>query len=154
MAVTVSDSDPRLGLELTTSSLRHWQDSSWGCFSSTCSLPCINPQVPSLIRTVAGPRSHGKGRRDLPAEYSMRITVGYGDPARGQVRKLLRSSGSGAVTASRCRHNDAAAAVKLLNHCFRLLSARAARRRGKIPAMPRAIRVMMVWWHRHGHRCK
>ena len=33
---------------------------------------------------------HGKGRRDLPAEYSMRITVGYGDPARGQVRKLLR----------------------------------------------------------------
>ena len=26
----------------------------------------------------------------LSAEYSMRITVGYGDPARGQVRKLLR----------------------------------------------------------------
>ena len=35
---------------------------------------------------------HGKGRRDLSAEYSIRITVGYGDPARGQVRKLLRNS--------------------------------------------------------------
>ena len=33
---------------------------------------------------------HGKGRRDLSAEHSMRITVGYGDPARGQARKLLR----------------------------------------------------------------
>ena len=41
---------------------------------------------------------HGKGRRDPSAEYSMRITFGYGDPARGQVRKLLRShslSGAG-----------------------------------------------------------
>ena len=26
------------------------------------------------------------------AEHSMRITVGYGDPARGQARKLLRST--------------------------------------------------------------
>ena len=33
---------------------------------------------------------HGKGRRDLSAEHSMRVTVGYGDPARGQARKLLR----------------------------------------------------------------
>ena len=33
---------------------------------------------------------HGKGRRDLSAELSMRITVGYCDPARGQARKLLR----------------------------------------------------------------
>ena len=30
------------------------------------------------------------GRRDLSAEHSMRITVGHGDPARGQARKLLR----------------------------------------------------------------
>ena len=34
---------------------------------------------------------HGKGRRDPSAEHSMRITVGYGDPARGQV-KLLRQA--------------------------------------------------------------
>ena len=33
---------------------------------------------------------NGKGRRDPSAEHSMRITVGYGDPARGHVRKLLR----------------------------------------------------------------
>ena len=37
--LAVSGSD--LGLVLTTSSLR--QNSSWACFSSTCSLPCINP---------------------------------------------------------------------------------------------------------------
>ena len=33
---------------------------------------------------------HGKGRRDLSAEHSMRVTVGYGDPARGQARELWR----------------------------------------------------------------
>ena len=38
-----------LGLELTTSFLR--QNSSWACFSSTCSLPCIQPQA--LICTVS-----------------------------------------------------------------------------------------------------
>ena len=32
--------------------------------------------------------AHGKGRRDLSAEHSMRITVGYGDPARGQAQEL------------------------------------------------------------------
>ena len=31
---------------------------------------------------------HGKGRRDLSAEHYMRITVGYGDPARCQAREL------------------------------------------------------------------
>ena len=31
---------------------------------------------------------HAKGRRDLSAEHSMRMSVGYGDPARGQARKL------------------------------------------------------------------
>ena len=31
---------------------------------------------------------HGKGHRDLSAEHSMRITVGYSDPARYQARKL------------------------------------------------------------------
>ena len=34
-------------------------------------------------------RGHGKGRRVLSAEHSMRITVGHGGPARGQ-RKLSR----------------------------------------------------------------
>ena len=38
-----------LELELTTSSLR--QDSSWACFSTSVSLPCINPQA--LIRTIS-----------------------------------------------------------------------------------------------------
>ena len=38
-----------LGLEFTTSSLR--QNSSWACFSATCSLPCINPQA--LIRIIS-----------------------------------------------------------------------------------------------------
>ena len=33
---------------------------------------------------------HGKGRKGLAAEHSMRITVGYGDPARGQERKVGR----------------------------------------------------------------
>ena len=32
---------------------------------------------------------HGKGRRGLSAEHSLRITVRYGGPARGQARKLL-----------------------------------------------------------------
>ena len=40
---------------------------------------------------------HGKGRRDPSAEHSMRITVGYSDPARGQVRKLLRTVSSWAI---------------------------------------------------------
>ena len=31
---------------------------------------------------------HGKCSRDLSAEHSMRITVGYGGPARGQAREL------------------------------------------------------------------
>ena len=37
-------------------------------------------------KTVANEK--GKGRRDLSAEHSMRITVGYGDPAHGQAREL------------------------------------------------------------------
>ena len=49
--LAVSGSD--LGSELTTSSLR--QDSSWGCFSTSVSLPCINPQaqLEALICTIS-----------------------------------------------------------------------------------------------------
>ena len=40
--------------------------------------------------TAASQCPSRKGRRDLSAEHSMRIIVGYGDPARGQARKLSR----------------------------------------------------------------
>ena len=39
-------------------------------------------------------RIHGKGRRDLSAVHSMRMSVGNGGPARGQVRKLWRRPGN------------------------------------------------------------
>ena len=47
---------------------------------------------------------HGKGRRDLSAEHSMQITVGYGSPARGQARdsRARRGTGAGLVTARSC----------------------------------------------------
>ena len=36
---------------------------------------------------------HGKGRRDLSAEHSMRIIVGYRGPARGQARAVTPGRG-------------------------------------------------------------
>ena len=38
--------------------------------------------------TAASQCPSRKGRRDLSAEHSMRITVDYGGPARGQAREL------------------------------------------------------------------
>ena len=58
-------------------------------------------------------RIHGKGRRDLSAVHSMRMSVGNGGPARGQVRKLWRRPGTQAhrdyrnccIAAARVRHH-------------------------------------------------
>ena len=71
------------------------------------------PGAAAIIYRASGVKlilcGHGKGRRDLPAEYSMRITVCYGDPARGQVRKLLRVLGlRKALTAKQWRAENPA----------------------------------------------
>ena len=66
-----------------------------------------NDVVERIIYRASGVKlilcSHGKGRRDLSAEHSMRITVGYGDPARGQARKLLRLFKSSVTRSCQCR---------------------------------------------------
>ena len=56
---------------------------------------------------------HGKGRRDLSAEHSMRITDGYGGPARGQARELQRSPWPVTVTTLACAADALVAASDL-----------------------------------------
>ena len=70
------------------------------CSSATPAIGCLSccSSHERIIYRASGVKlilcGHGKGSRDLSAEHSMRITVGYGDQARGQVRKLLRSTGN------------------------------------------------------------
>ena len=44
-----------------------------------------------LARVILFLCGHGKGRRDLSAEHSTRLSVGYGGPTRGQAQNFGRS---------------------------------------------------------------
>ena len=62
-------------------------------FCRTCTLETYDFDRAGCIKCGAAPTvttaRHFRGRRDLvSAEHSMRTTVGYGDPARGQAREL------------------------------------------------------------------
>ena len=70
----------------------HCETGPCGPSSSTVSRPPGPCRHERIICRASGVKfvlcGHGKGRIDLSAEHSMRITVGYGGPACGQAREL------------------------------------------------------------------
>ena len=77
---------------MTATAVPPWRREGMGHYQAASAMLPVSP-----ARGYRGPGGTGpEKKKDILSKkkkkYSMRITVGYGDPARGQVRKLLRAT--------------------------------------------------------------